>query len=433
VCVVLKISSFHARQILDSRGKPTVEVELNGFRASVASGASTGSFEAIELRDGGKPFFGCGVRKAVTNSLFAARKLSRKNFHNQKDFDSALIELDGTLNKSRLGANALLPLSIAFSRILAASKKQPLYEFLQLEFATLLQSNAKTRKAKIKARIPIPQFNVINGGRHAGVENDFQEFLLIPSRAKNFSQALEASVEVYGALKKILEKKFGPRATLVADEGGFSPPVSSIEGRLELIDAAISEVGWNKIMFLGLDCAASEFYNTNSKKYEVGGRSFSTGELIDFYENLLKLFKIISIEDGLSEEDWLGWASLTSRLGNRVQIVGDDLLVTNASRIRKAIALKAANALLLKPNQIGTVSETLTAAALAFENGWQTIVSHRSGEVEDCFIADLAVGIGASQCKFGAPARGERTAKYNQLLRLEESVKNFAHFPLNST
>lgn len=414
---------------MDSRGKPAVEVELNGFKASVASGASTGSFEALELRDGGKPFSGNGVLKAVANARFAARKLSGKNFSSQKEFDAELLKLDGTPNKSNLGANAILPLSIAFSRASASSKNQPLFKFLQNEFAAVAKA-----KTKPHARVPIPLFNVINGGRHAGLENDFQEHLIIPARAKTFFQALEAGAEVYAALKKILEHKFGPRAALVADEGGFTPPVSEVGKRLELIEAAIAEAGWKGVVFLGLDCAASEFYDVRAKTYRVGGRTFSASELIDFYRGLLKSFKIISIEDGLAEEDWGGWASLTARLGGRVQIVGDDLLVTNVSRIRKAVGMRAANALLLKPNQIGTVSETLAAAAVAAESGWQTVVSHRSGEVEDCFVADLAVGLGASQCKFGAPARGERVAKYNQLLRLEEAVgsKNFAQFPFKA-
>ncbi len=427
----MKIKSFTARQILDSRGKPTVEVELNGFKASVASGASTGSFEAFELRDGAKAFLGDGVLKAVANTLFISRKLTNKNFSSQQEFDEALLSLDGTPNKNKLGANAILPISIAFSRALSAAEKKPLRVFLQKELSWKMKKRVKNTG---REALPIPQFNLINGGRHAGIKNDVQEHLLIPARAKTFSQALQVGAEVYGVLKKILVKKFGVRAALVADEGGFAPPVSSVSERLELIDAAIEEAGWGGVAFLGLDCAASEFYEPRTKVYCVGGKKFSVGELIDFYESLLKSFKIISLEDGLAEDDWSSWRELMARFGGRIQIVGDDLLVTNVSRIKKAVELRAANALLLKPNQIGTVSETLAAAALAKDSGWQVIVSHRSGEVEDCFIADLAVGIGASQCKFGAPARGERVAKYNQLLRLEEEIgsKNFARFPFKT-
>lgn len=404
-----------AREILDSRGNPTVEVELGTkdggvFTAAVPSGASTGTNEALELRDGGKRYAGKGVLKAIEN---VNNKISKvivgRDCSDQEQVDLAMLELDGTGNKSNLGANAILGVSMACARAGAACSSLRLSNYL-----------AKVFGNNSPCKLPVPQLNVMNGGKHAGLEHDIQEQMLVPTGAKSFSEALRISTEAYHALKGILKKKFGAQGTLLGDEGGFVPPIKTVEERLEVMQQAVEEAGYANEISFALDCASSEFFENGS--YQIGGRKFSAGELVDYYRGLTKNFKIVSVEDGMSEEDWQGWSLLTGELGKVIQIVGDDLLVTNPERIRRAVSGKACNALLLKVNQIGTVTESLEAAHIAFGSGWRVVVSHRSGETEDAFIADLVVGIGANQSKFGAPARSERNAKYNQLLRIEEAL-----------
>jgi len=405
------IKMLKARQILDSRGIPTIEAELlteKGFFSSqVPSGASKGSFEALELRDNAKAFKGNSVFKAVKNvNKVIAKKIKGKDFSTQKELDEFLVTLDGTKNKSRLGANAILSVSIASARAFSCHENMLLHEFL----GSLIKCK--------KFSLPVPQLNLINGGKHASLENDIQEHLIAPIKAKNFSEALRASAECYYSLKELIKKKFNASACLIADEGGFVPPLNNAADRLELILKAIEEAGYSKEMRLALDSAASEFFNAGY--YNLYNKKMNVEEMIDYYSDLIKTFPIYSIEDPLAENDFFGWQQLTKSIGKKIQIIGDDLLVTNTERIKKAIKLKACNALLLKVNQIGTVTEALNAAMLAFKSKWNVIVSHRSGETCDSFIADLVVGINAMQCKFGAPARSERLAKYNQLLRLEE-------------
>jgi len=409
------IESVRARQILDSRANPTVECEIKckkgNVRASVASGASTGSFEAIELRDNEKAYRGKGVLKAVENvNKIIAPKLIKKDPTKQRELDELLIKLDNTPNKSKLGANAITATSLAIARAGAREKDLHLFEYI----AEL--SNAK------QLYLPVPQLNVINGGKHAGLKNDIQEHMIMPIKFDSYGEALQAGCEVYYVLKDMLKQKFGPRATLLADEGGFAPPIETTAERLEIMEKAIEEAGYKGKIFLALDPAASEFFYENT--YVLGETEKTSEQMIDFYADLIKSFPIFSIEDGLAEDDWAGWQALTKKLGSKVQIVGDDLLVTNVERIKKAIELQACNALLLKVNQIGTLSEAIDAAKLAFENNWEVVVSHRSGETCDPFIASLVVGIGAKQCKFGAPARAERSAKYNNLLRIEELLNS---------
>ncbi len=408
------IESIRARQILDSRGNPTVECEIRTkkgiARASVPSGASTGSFEALELRDNEKAFRGKGVLKAVENiNKVIAPKLVGKDPTKQRELDGIMLKLDNSPNKSKLGANAIVAVSLALARAGSLLKEKQLFEYL-----------AELSEAK-EMFLPVPQMNVLNGGKHAGLKNDIQEHMIMPIKFESYSEALQAGCEIYYILKDMLKQKFGARATLLADEGGFVPPIENVSERLELIDKAIEEAGYKGRVYMALDSAASEFFYENT--YVLGEEELNSGQMIDFYKGLVESFPIFSIEDGLAEEDWQGWQELTSKLGSKVQIVGDDLLVTNVERIRKAIELKACNALLLKVNQIGTLSEAIDAAKLAFQNNWQVVVSHRSGETCDPFIASLVVGIGAKQCKFGAPARSERNAKYNQLLRIEEILK----------
>lgn len=408
-----EIAKIKAREILNSRGNPSVEVDLftkSGLsRASVPSGASTGKHESLELRDGGKRFLGKGVLQAVGNveNLIAGKLLGR-DCTKQNDIDELMIELDGTCNKSRLGANAVLAVSMAVCKAGALESNLPLYEYL----AELVDSKGLT--------LPIPQMNVINGGLHAGIENDIQEHLIIPRGAKSYSDALRICSETYHTLKKRLKEKFGNLAIQVGDEGGFVPPLKRVDERLEFIMGAIEELGYTKEFALGIDAAASEFYH--HRRYVISEKEYSVEELLDFYSELCRRFKVVTIEDGFSEDDWDAWRMLESRLGDKIQIVGDDLLVTNAKRIRKAIEMKACNALLLKLNQIGTVSEALDAFRLARKTGWNVIVSHRSGSTEETFFADLVVGLDAGQFKFGAPARSERTCNYNQLLRIEEAL-----------
>jgi enolase len=414
-----KIIKIGAREILDSRGNPTVEAYVfttGGLsRASVPSGASTGKYEALELRDGGRRYLGEGVLKAVSNvNDVIAKKIVGQDCTKQKEVDELMIELDGTLNKSNLGANAILAVSMAICKAGALESNLPLYGYI----AKFVDSRGVT--------LPIPQMNVINGGMHAGIANDFQEHMIIPFGAKTFSDALRMCSETYHTLKKNLKEKFGNSAILVGDEGGFVPPLKSVDERLKFMSEAIEEIGYTKEFGLAIDAASSEFYGKG--RYSIMEKNYSSGELTDFYSDLSEKFRIISIEDGLSEDDWDGWIRLNSKLGKRIQIVGDDLLVTNVERIRKAIKLDACNALLLKLNQIGTVTEALAAFGSAKEAGWNVIVSHRSGSTEETYFADLAVGLDAGQFKYGAPARSERTCNYNQLLRIEEELGGKAKY-----
>lgn len=414
-----KITELRARQVLDSRGLPTVEAEVHtasGFsRAIVPSGASTGTHEALELRDQGQAFQGKSVLKAVENVNQAiAPKVKGRAVDDIPALDKLMVELDGTPLKERLGANAVLAVSMAACKEAARCHGQPLHAFL----AGLAGRKGET--------LPVPQMNVINGGRHAGLENSIQEHMLFPTKAKSFSQALQACAETYQGLKALFKKRFGPRAILLGDEGGFVPPLATVRERLDVMIEAVEAAGHGKEMAFALDAAASEFHADNA--YDLGEKKLSSGEMVDFYASLCRDYPIASVEDGLAEDDWQGWSELTRKLGGKVQIVGDDLLVTNTRRMEKALRLKACNALLLKVNQIGSVSEAIAAANLAFKNGWKVVVSHRSGETEDSFIADLVVGLDAGQSKFGAPARSERTAKYNQLLRIEEALGRQAAF-----
>ena len=408
-----EIIEIKGREILDSRGNPTVEVDVftrSGFsRASVPSGASTGKHEALELRDNEKRYLGRGVLKAVSNvNDLIAKKLVGRDCTKQREADELMMELDGTSNKSRLGANAILAVSMALCKAGASESNLPLYKYL----AELTNSKGVT--------LPIPQMNVINGGLHAGIKNDVQEHLIIPRGAKRYSDALRMCSETYHILKMKLKEKFGSSAIHVGDEGGFVPPLRSVGERLEFIMGAIEELGYNEEFALGIDAAASEFYYEG--KYRILEKDYSALGLLDYYTDLCQEFPLISIEDGFGEDDWIAWNAMKSKLGERIQIVGDDLLVTNAERIRKAIEMGACNALLLKLNQIGTITEALHAFQLARESGWNVIVSHRSGSTEETFFADLVVGLDAGQFKYGAPARSERTCNYNQLLRIEETL-----------
>lgn len=417
-----KIRKVKAREVFDSRGNPTVEVDLitNSCCAKsiVPSGASTGIHEALELRDNDKKrYYSKGVLKAVGNvNKIIAKKLGGFDCRKQREIDNFLIELDGTENKSRLGANAILGVSMAVCKAGAICSKKQFYEHIQK------LSNSK------KIILPAPQMNFINSGRHVGVDNDIQEHMIIPIGFKTLSDALRAGVETYHTLKNILKKKYGAKATLLGDEGGFAPPINDVEERLGFLLKAIDNCGYNKKIKLALDCAASEFYDEKNGIYTILNKRYSKEQLIDFYKKLIKKFPIISIEDGFAQDDWQGWSLLNKDLGKQVQIVGDDLLATNIMRIKKALGEKVCNALLLKLNQIGTVTEAIDAANISFKNKWNVIVSHRSGETEDSFIADLCVGIAATQSKFGAPARSERTAKYNRLLRIEEQLGRKAVF-----
>ena len=417
-----KIKKIKAREVLDSRGNPTVEVDLitdsSCAKAIVPSGASTGIHEALELRDNDKKrYSGKGVLKAVSNvNKVIARTLIGYDCLKQREIDNILLELDGTEHKTNLGANAILGVSMAVCKAGSICSHEDIYQYIQR------LANSK------KLVLPAPQMNVINSGKHAGVENDIQEHMILPIEFKNFKDALRAGVEVYHALKNILKAKYGAKAILLGDEGGFAPPIQNVEQRLELLLKAIDEAGYSGKIRLALDCAASEFYYDKNRLYRILKKSFNNGQLVDFYKNLIKKYQIFSIEDGFAQDDWEGWSLLNKEIGHRIQIVGDDLLVTNIMRIKKAMNNKACNALLLKVNQIGTVTEAIDAANISFKNQWKVVVSHRSGETEDSFIADLVVGLGSNQCKFGAPARSERTAKYNRLLRIEEEFGKKAKF-----
>lgn len=402
----MRITSVWAREILDSRGNPTVEVEVlteNGFGSAAApSGASTGKHEAHELRDGGSRYLGKGVRQAVENvNIIIAPAIIDMDVEHPDAIDTRLRELDGTKDKSRLGANALVATSMAVFRAAAASKGQMLHDYLGGN------------------RLPHAMFNIINGGKHAGGKLAIQEFMIIPD-TELFSERLRMASEIYHVLGKQLAEKYGPSARNVGDEGGFVPPIDNAYKALDDISAAIREAGYEGSCGLAIDAAASSFHKDG--RYSIDGKELKETELIDYYLDLVKAYRLKSIEDPFHEESFGAFSALTKE-AQGVQIVGDDLVVTNVVRLRKAIEEKSINALLLKINQIGTVSEALEAARLCREKGLNVIVSHRSGETEDCFISDFAVGINAGQIKSGAPARGERTAKYNQLLRIEERMQ----------
>jgi len=397
-----KIKKIKAREILDSRGNPTVEVDLiteqGLFRASVPSGASKGKYEAVELRDGRKRYQGMGVRIAVKNvNEKILPKLKGKNVIKQKEIDETLIKLDGTENKSRLGANAILAVSMAVCRAGAAVKNIPLYKYI----------TQLTETRSLLIQLPVPCFNIINGGVHAGNDLDIQEFMIVP-KFRKFSKNLQVGVEIYNSLKEILKKEYGRSAVNLGDEGGFAPPLRFSEQALNLILIAINRSGFKNKVKIALDIAASEFCK---KKYDL-----------NFYSELVKKYPIISLEDPFAQEDWRRFSDITKRLGKKITIIGDDFLVTNPKRIVEAQEKRACNGLLLKINQIGTITEALQAFNLAKCFGWKVMVSHRSGETTDSFISDLAVGIGADFIKAGAPARGERVAKYNRLLRIEEEL-----------
>jgi len=405
----MKIKKILAREILDSRGNPTVEVDLftNKFlaRAMVPSGASTGIHEAWELRDGGKRYLGKGVRKAVKNVLKIGKKLKGLDCTKQREIDQMMLDLDGTENKKNLGANAILGVSMAVCRAGALSQNLDLYQHI-----------AKIYGNK-KPSLPRPFFNVINGGKHAGGNLAVQEFMIAP-RFRKFEKNLQAGSEIYHILKKTLAQKYGELSTNVGDEGGFVPPIRKTDEALRVLHTAIARAGYAGKVDLAMDCAASEFYKKGY--YYIDGKKLDKSRLLDYYLRLVKKHKIISVEDPFEQEDFIGFGWLREKSG--IQVVGDDLTVTNISRIARAIKMGSCNCLLLKINQIGTITEALAAARLAQSKNWRVMVSHRSGEAEDPFIADLAVGIGASQIKSGAPCRSERLAKYNQLLRIEEEL-----------
>ncbi len=413
-----KIKSIKAREILDSRGEPTVEAELETnlgiFRASVPSGASKGKYEAKELRDGGKRYCGKGVSKAIKNvNEIIAPKLKGKDPTKQKEIDQLMIELDGTKDKSNLGANAILAVSIATCRAGAVAKCIPLGKYI-----FELRDPASLR-GRVSWSLPIPCFNIIEGGIHAGNKLALQEFMIVPEQ-KSFSENLQAGKEIYHILKDILRKFLGREATNVGDEGGFAPPIKQTKQALDLIIKAVKKANYQNKIKIGLDCAATQFYK--DKKYQLEGAVFTKQGLLAFYKDLVKNYPIIFLEDPFSEEDWQGFQEITKKLGEKITIVGDDLLTTNIERIKQAQDKKACSGLILKPNQIGTITETLKAAKLAKSFKWKIIVSHRSGDTCDDFISDLAVGIGADFIKSGAPARGERVAKYNRLLRIEQEM-----------
>lgn len=418
------IKNIHAREILDSRGNPTVEVEVildndDAFgRAAVPSGASTGTHEAHELRDGDpKRYGGKGVQKAVANvNGEIAQELLGKSF-DQRLLDDTMIALDGTKNKERLGANAILGVSLAFARAVSVEERVPLYEYIRETMQTYLPEGQKAKKPTL----PTPMMNILNGGAHAdGV--DFQEFMIVPVGPKAFSEKLRAGAEVFHTLKKILKER--GLNTAVGDEGGYAPTLPSNKDALELVVEAIKKAGYEpgRDIAIALDIAASELYKDGKYVLACEKRSLTSEELIAYYEELTAAYPIISIEDGLAEDDWDGFMKMTEKLGQKIQIVGDDLFVTNIERLKKGIDTKAANAILIKLNQIGTLSETLETIKMAQEAGFKTVISHRSGETEDTTIAHLAVGVAAGQIKTGSLSRSERIAKYNQLLRIEETI-----------
>ena len=414
------ITHIHAREILDSRGNPTVEVDLQlndgSFgRAAVPSGASTGEHEAVELRDGGNRYMGRGTEQAVRNvNATLGPALIGHDALDQRNVDNLMIELDGTDNKSKLGANAILGVSMATAKAAADHKGLPLFQSLGDE-------NAST--------LPIPMMNILNGGSHADNNVDIQEFMVFPIGAESFSQALRMGTEIFHNLKSVLKAK--GLNTAVGDEGGFAPNLRSNEEAIEVILEAIEKTGYSsgKDIFLALDVAASEIYNNGAYHLDSENKVLSAEEMVSYYKDLLKKYPIVSIEDGLDENDWDGWQKMNTELGNSIQIVGDDLTVTNIPRLQRAIDEKSMNAILIKLNQIGTMSETIDTIALAKANNYGTIISHRSGETEDTIIADFAVAMNAGQIKTGSASRTDRICKYNQLLRIEETLDKRADFP----
>lgn len=411
----IAIQDVYAREIMDSRGNPTIEVEVLAEgdvvgRAAVPSGASTGQFEATELRDGEKRYHGLGVRRAVehVNTILAERIIG-DNILEQRKIDAKLCRVDGTENKGNLGANAILGVSMAVAQTAAKALQIPLYQYLGGTFAHVM---------------PVPMMNILNGGRHASNTVDLQEFMIMPVGAENFSKGLQMCAEIYHTLKKILDAR--GLSTGVGDEGGFAPNLKDSEEVLQVIVEAVEKSGYQmkQDIVIALDAAASELYDEKRGMYHFAGegKDRTTDEMIDYYKRLTEKFPIFSIEDGLFEDDWAGWKKLTEELGEQVQLVGDDLFVTNPKRLQKGIKLGAANAILVKVNQIGTLTEAFEAIELAKRGGYRTIISHRSGETEDTMIADIAVAAGAGQIKTGAPCRSERIAKYNQLLRIEEHI-----------
>ena len=418
------IESVHARQILDSRGNPTIEVDVitdNGAfgRAAVPSGASTGTHEAVELRDGDKKkFLGKGVLKAVdnVNSKIAAEIVGLSVF-DQNLVDKIMIELDGTANKGKLGANAILGTSLAVARAAAMEAGQSLYRYIG-------GVNANT--------LPVPMMNILNGGSHADNSIDFQEFMVMPVKAATFSESLRMGTEVFHHLKKVLHDK--GFSTNVGDEGGFAPNIKSNEEAIEIVLTAIEKAGFKpgSDIFIAMDAATSEFYDSKTKTYtfkKSDGKKLKSDEMVEYWANWAKKYPIISIEDGMAEEDWDGWKKLTDKLGSKVQLVGDDLFVTNVEFLQKGIDMGVANSILVKVNQIGSLTETINAVNLAKRNSYKSIMSHRSGETEDSTIADLAVALNTGQIKTGSASRSDRMAKYNQLLRIEEELGDVAYFP----
>ncbi len=416
------ILDIHAREVLDSRGNPTVEVEVvteSGVmgRAIVPSGASTGAHEALELRDGDKSrYLGKGVERAVENvNDLIAPELIGLPVDAQTEIDNIMINLDGTENKDKLGANAILGVSLAIARAAASEFGLPLYKYIG-------GVNAKV--------LPVPMMNILNGGEHADNNVDIQEFMILPVSAKTFKEALRFGSEIYHNLKNVLKSK--GLSTGVGDEGGFAPNLKSNEEALQVIIEAIEKAGYKagEDVYLGIDAASTEFYDANSKKYILKGegKEFTSEELVNYYKDLCNRYPLISIEDGMSEDDWEGWAMLTKELGEKVQLVGDDLFVTNTKRLRKGIEEGISNSILIKLNQIGTLTETIDAVQMAKQAGFTAVISHRSGESEDAFIADLAVALNTGQIKTGAPARTDRIAKYNELLRIEEELDFTAEY-----
>ncbi len=419
-----KITKVHARQIFDSRGNPTVEVDVftekgSIGRAAVPSGASTGEHEAVELRDGGNNYMGKSVNKAVQNvNKLIANEINGKSVFNQNEIDNLMIELDGTENKSKLGANAILGVSLACIRAASIESKKPLYKYIGGEDARTL---------------PVPMINIVNGGSHSSAPIAFQEFMIVPVGAYSFSNAMKMGTEIFHNLKQILVSK--GLNTTVGDEGGFAPSFKGTEDALETIIKSVSAAGYilEKDIKIALDCAASEFYKNGNYDYTIfekkQGKLISSSEQIDYLSSLASKYPIISIEDGMDENDWDGWKFLTNKIGDRVQLVGDDLFVTNVDKLSKGIKNKTANSILIKVNQIGTLTETISAVKMAQKAGYTAIISHRSGETEDTTISDLAVALNTGQIKTGSTSRTDRLAKYNQLLRIEEELSNYAIYP----
>ena len=419
-----KITKVHARQIFDSRGNPTVEVDVftekgSIGRAAVPSGASTGEHEAVELRDGGNNYMGKSVNKAVQNvNKLIANEINGKSVFNQNEIDNLMIDLDGTENKSRLGANAILGVSLACIRAASIESKKPLFKYIGGEQATTL---------------PVPMINIVNGGSHSSAPIAFQEFMIVPVGAHSFSNAMKMGTEIFHNLKQILVSK--GLNTSVGDEGGFAPSFKGTEDALETIIKSVSAAGYilEKDIKIALDCAASEFYKNGNYDYTIfekkQGKLISSSEQIDYLSSLASKYPIISIEDGMDENDWDGWKFLTNKIGDRVQLVGDDLFVTSVDKLSKGIKNKTANSILIKVNQIGTLTETISAVKMAQNAGYTAIISHRSGETEDTTISDLAVALNTGQIKTGSTSRTDRLAKYNQLLRIEEELSNYAIYP----